>query len=146
MIKPIDEIPENQIQTWKTNRQKIRDDIQEAIDKHIPAFEFVGDYNFKYLANYAREEAERMNRAMFGQYIRNHREECKDKYVSFYDVVEKDYPIKITTIKGETKDTRRVFCQLRMDGLEERYALLLDDYFRKKEERERQRARERGLL
>ena len=87
-----------------------------------------------------------MNRTMFWQYIRSHREKYKNKYVSFYEVVEKDYPIKITTIKGETKDTRRVFCQLRMDGLEDRYAELLDDYLRKKEERERQRARERGFV
>ena len=144
MIKPIDEIPENQIQASKTNRQKIRDDIQEAIDKHIQAFEFVGDYNFKYLANYAREEAGRMNRAMFGQYIRSHREEYKDKYVSFYDVVEKDYPIKITTIKGETKDTRRVFCSLQMDGLEERYSELLDAYFSKREEQKAERERRRA--
>ena len=134
MIKPIDKIPENPMQAFKTYRQKIRDDIQEAIDKHIPAFEFVGDYNFKYLAQYAREEAVLMNRAMFRKYLQDHREEYKDEYVDYYSVAGNDYPIKISSIKGETKDTRRVFCSLQMDRLEDRYAELLEAYFNKREE------------
>lgn len=145
MIKPVDTIPESPTQAWKTNRQKIRDDIQEAIDKGIAAFEFVGDYNFKYLGQYAREEAGRMNRTMFSQFIRNHREQYKDHYIGYYDVMKNnDYPIKITTIKGEAKDTRRVFCSLQMDGLEERFAEMVEAYLQKKDEAGAERSRRRA--
>jgi len=145
MIKPVDTIPESPTQAGKTNRQKIRDDIQEAIDKGIAAFEFVGDYNFKYLGQYAREEADRMNRNMFSQFIRDHREQYKDRYLPYHDVMKNhDYPIKITTIKGETKDTRRVFCSLQMDGLEERFAEIVEAHIRNKEEQDAERARRRA--
>ena len=55
MIKPIDEIPKNINEQRKIYRKQISDDIQEAIDKGILKFEFVGNYNFKTLAQMARE-------------------------------------------------------------------------------------------
>lgn len=58
MIKPVDEIPKGTRMQRETYRQMIRDDIQGAIDKGIHTFEFDGEYNYKYLAIYAREEAD----------------------------------------------------------------------------------------
>ena len=62
MIKPIDEIPMNQAQQRETYRKHIREDFQEAMDKDIRKFEFVGDYNFNTLQNTAREEGRRFIR------------------------------------------------------------------------------------
>ena len=60
MIKPVDEIPMNPAQKNKGYRDQIRRDLQEAMDNGIRRFEFVGDYKYKYLAQYVREEAERI--------------------------------------------------------------------------------------
>lgn len=56
MIKEIDKIPESK---WKSSqREMIRQDIEYAFKNRIPVFEFEGNYNWKYLASYAREEAD----------------------------------------------------------------------------------------
>ena len=55
-IKAVEAVPETLSEKQMSYRQKIRGDIREAIRNRIPAFEFEGDYNFKYLAQYAREE------------------------------------------------------------------------------------------
>ena len=65
MIKPIDEIPKNVSEQRESYRQMIKNDIQEAMSKGIEKFEFIGNYNFKYLAQYAREEAESIVRSKF---------------------------------------------------------------------------------
>lgn len=57
-IKPVNEIPMTLQEKRQSYRDMIRKDIQEAIDNHIERFEFEGDYNWKYLAQYAREEAD----------------------------------------------------------------------------------------
>ena len=58
MIQPIEEIPNTPVGKRVSYRDMIRRDLKEAIESGIRKFEFVGDgYNYKYLANYAREEA-----------------------------------------------------------------------------------------
>ena len=59
-IKQIEEIPQTLSEKRESYRAMIRADIQSAIDAGISRFEFDGDYNWKYLANYAREEADRI--------------------------------------------------------------------------------------
>ena len=57
MIKKVDEIPQSINERRRSYREKIRTDIQYAIDHNILKFEFDGDYNWNRLAEYAREEA-----------------------------------------------------------------------------------------
>ena len=59
-IKPIEEIPLSLSEQRKSYREQIREDIASAISQKIDKFEFDGDYNWKYLAQYAREEANRI--------------------------------------------------------------------------------------
>ena len=59
-IKPIDAVPATPESF--TRRKMIREDLMLAIGQKITAFEFEGDYNYKYLAQYAREEAEHIFR------------------------------------------------------------------------------------
>lgn len=71
MIKEVKEIPSR-----KTGqRDQIKADIRCALDKRIEKFEFVGDYNFKYLAQYAREEAV----SVFQEAIKEQRTEVMTK-------------------------------------------------------------------
>ena len=68
-IKPIDEIPLNTLDKRKSQRENIRMDILEAIEKGVSKFEFDGDYNWKYLAQYAREEADMIWRKKYRDLI-----------------------------------------------------------------------------
>lgn len=116
MIKPIDEIPMNTAQKRESYRDRIRDDITEAMEKGIGKFEFVGDYNFKYLANYTREEADRMFRKRFRDLVLPHYPEWKERFHTEYIFLsEWDFrkynPVKISCIKDE-KQGKRVFCEI----------------------------------
>lgn len=116
MIKPIEEIPQNTAQQRESYRDKIRCDITGAIEKGIGKFEFVGDYNFKYLANYAREEADRMFRRRFKDLVAPHYPEWRERFQTEYIFLnEWDFrkynPVKISCIKDE-KQGKRVFCEI----------------------------------
>ena len=60
-IKKVDFIPSAYVKAVST-RQKVRADLEEAINNRIPMFEFEGDYNYKTLGSYARDEADRLFR------------------------------------------------------------------------------------
>ena len=55
-IKPIEGLPP--VPESSSRRKMITEDIMTAIAQRIKTFEFEGDYNYKYLAQYAREQAE----------------------------------------------------------------------------------------
>lgn len=116
-IKIIDEIP--QYQKSSNQRDCIRADIQEAIDKGIALFEFEGDYNYKYLAQYAREVARHITtvraRAIRKKFKEDNYTEEEKNIKGFYvwfsgDYIYKDNWIRIVTRKGD--DRRRVFCSI----------------------------------
>ncbi len=54
-IQALDKLPEKV--SKKSEKAMIREDLQEAIDKGIESFEFIGDYNYKYLASRVKNEA-----------------------------------------------------------------------------------------
>lgn len=117
MIKQIEEIPKSHAEKCKSNRQLIRDDIQEALDKNISKFEFIGDYNFKYLDQYAREEAERIWRKLFRDTVLPHYDEWKEKYKTKYIFLtvwefRRLNPIKVSSIKSDKPGEKRVFCEI----------------------------------
>lgn len=57
MIKQVKEIPEIPQTAAKSRRAQLREDIREAWDNGIGRFEFDGYGGWKYIAQYAREEA-----------------------------------------------------------------------------------------
>lgn len=118
MIKPIDEIPKNLSEQRKSYREQIRSDIQEAIDKGIYRFEFVGDYNFKTLAGVAREEARTVAWKIVIQWSKDN-PQYKERYKFWlpgsWQVNREMELIKVSSIKGETPEKRRVFCEIKQD-------------------------------
>ena len=124
MIKPIDEIPQNVQQSRKSYRENIRQDIREAIDRDIGKFEFVGDYKYKYLAQYAREEARRILFDIARERFRGFRGD-EEIYLSSIDLKTEKY-IRISSVKGETPEKTRVFCRIDLSGLDEDLRELAD--------------------
>ena len=118
MIKPIDEIPKNLNEQRRSYRDMICADIQEAIDKGIHRFEFIGDYNFKTLAQYAGEEARNMAWKIVRQWSKDN-PQYKERYKFWIPgswQVNKDMKlIKVSSVKGETPEKRRVFCEIKQD-------------------------------
>lgn len=140
MIKPVEEIPQSMAQKRESYRDRIRGDIREALEKGIHKFEFIGDYKYKYLAQYAREEADRIIRKEYIKTVQKHKEELKDVFCDFYGIRRDITYIKITAVRGEKKDEPRVFCEIREENPEEIIlkAILENDKLRK----EVQKARE----
>lgn len=118
MIKPIDEIPKNQNEKRRSYREQIRSDIQEAIDKGIYRFEFVGDYNFKTLAQMASEEARNIAYKIVRKWSAEnpqYRARYKFWIPSSWDANKEMQLIKVSSVKGETPEKRRVFCEINPD-------------------------------
>ena len=140
MIKPVDEIPQNMAQKQKSYRDRIRADIREALDKGIHKFEFVGDYKYKYLAQYVREEADRIIRNEYIKTVQKHKEELKDVLCDFYGIMRGITYINVTSVRGEKKDEPRVFCEIREENPEEiiMKAILENDKLRKEARKARE--------
>lgn len=116
-IKVVDEIPKTN--QSRSNRDMIRADIQEALDKGIILFEFEGDYNYKYLAQYVKEEVDRFKARKVREVQTKFKEEnlTEDEktirgfrfwFKSSYEY--KHEWIKVSSCKEE--DRRRVFCKI----------------------------------
>jgi len=118
-FRPIDEIPKPPAELAKTIRRRIRDDIAEAEKQGVYKFEFVGDYNFKTLAQTAREEADRLNRDAIVKHKREKEAENPANKDVNYNVYDKSLPKKytITSIKTEKDGIRRVFCEIHPENI-----------------------------
>ena len=117
MIKPVDEIPMNMKEKRMKYRERIREDLREALRLGVSKFEFVGDYNFKTLAQTASEEARHLTSVMVRNWFKDH-PEYDTRDFSWSDIAKMDL-IKIHSIKGETPDTRRVFCEIKLNTEEQ---------------------------
>ena len=137
-IKPVDEIPQTLAEKRQSYRDRIRQDICYAITNHISTFEFEGDYNYKYLANYAREEARHLfGRRIYREASKNVKKTLSEKLQREYVFPESEYKyanryIKIRTKKGE--DRVHVYGQIDFDFGENFYEILLADTERKYKE------------
>lgn len=140
MIKPVDEIPMNIAKKRESYRDQIRSDIHEAMDNGIKKFEFVGDYKFKYLAQYAREEADRIIRNEYIRVVRLHKDELENMYSDYYRVWEKIRFITVTSVRGEDKDKPRVFCEIAEKAPEDIIMDAIRQYDRERRELEKARA------
>ena len=127
MIKPIDEIPKNQAEKRRSYREQICSDIQEAIDRGIYRFEFVGDYNFKTLAQIANEEAQNFAWKIVRQWS-VYNPQYKKRYNYWipgsWQINKEMNLIRVSSVKGETPEKRRVFCEIKpdMDSIIRAYA------------------------
>ena len=114
-IKPITEIPLNTVDKRRSYREMIRQDIQTAIDQRITKFEFEGDYNWKYLAQYAREEADGIWRETWYDIMRKARKENNiNGYMGNPSYHQKRDYIRITSVK--MPDRVHVYCQIDYDA------------------------------
>jgi hypothetical protein len=120
MIKPVEEIPMSVAEKRKSYRQMIRDDINEAIEKKIPRFEFEGDYNYKYLSQYAKEEADNVTSRIMRDRIKEMKEQglvpdnTHSWTLSKWNMVRPF--IKISNKKME--DRNHVYCEIFLDDLD----------------------------
>lgn len=147
MIKPVDEIPLTVRGERMSRRQMLQNDIQEAIDKGISKFEFEGDYNYKYLANYAREEADRvLDKVLRERWDQEPRQphEGEDGYRAYPKYWESHIrAIKYIIIHNVRNDDRmHVYCEIIPEALDE----MMDahkKHLAEIDERKEQRTRER---
>lgn len=130
-IREVEHIPQTLSQKRQSYRAMIYQDLQEAIDKHIENFEFEGDYNYKYLANYAREEAEML---FLEKYYRPAEKKVKEvlkkelekKYI--FPKIQYEHRnnfIKIQNVKCE--DRNHVYATINYDFIDHFYDILLED-------------------
>lgn len=127
MVKEVAEIPTSGNVRVSNYRQMIRDDIQYAIDNGINKFEFEGDYNYKYLKQYAQEVANKIMSLKINKLYREYKEqeltEQEKTGKGFYLSLKSGWEfrprfINVTSIKGEER--RRVFCEIDLSELENR--------------------------
>lgn len=117
MIKPVDEIPKSIAEQRESYRKMIRDDINQAIEQGITKFEFEGAYNYKYLAQYAREEANHVLGGVLRKKGKIYDSEGDRIYPRYYDAAFRRHPyIKISSVKGEER--KRVFCEIIPENLD----------------------------
>lgn len=126
----------------KTDRQNIEEDIRDAIEQHIETFEFLGDYNFKYLSQKVKEVAHRFFWSELyydtaKKVVETLKKEFPDeKYLSARDwTFYKDDFIQVKNFKGE--DRIHVYAYLNYKNMDNFYNVLLRDtrefYERKRE-------------
>lgn len=149
MIKPIDEIPQSIVEKRKNYREMIRQDITEAWEKGIRRFEFDGDYNYKYLAQYAREEVEGILRKKVRAL---HQERKKagfdDLIIPYWHISRVDnLPIyRVTSHKTEDKNRPRVFCELWPENFEAAYMRLVEVENLREADRKKRKELEKAKL
>ena len=130
-IKSIDSIPESRKERRGRQRECIRADINEAIEKRVSCFEFEGDeYNYKCLANYVREVAKHMFRTVYFDYVSKVREALRKEYPnefifmkSYYDYVDMWCAVKAR--RGD--DRTHVYMTIDHSFMDSLYDRLLED-------------------
>lgn len=115
-IRAVHEIPQNVSEKRQSYRASIREDLRQAMEQGISKFEFTGDYNYKYLAQYAREEASRLMRELLQEIIPLLRKQYGEKAACFLPSHAPTF-FNIFTVhayKDKEHDTTRVFCEVEM--------------------------------
>lgn len=142
-IKPIEEIPLSLSDKRRSYREQIREDIKSAISQKIDKFEFEGDYNWKYLAQYAREEADMIWRKTYGDLIRKKKEAAGLNDGHYYvgglpSFKLKGQYIKISSVK--MPDRNHVYCSIDYDAPEKLTDQAIKEMLEDKAEEERKAA------
>lgn len=110
-IQALDKLPEKVAK--KSEKAMIREDLQEAINKGIESFEFIGDYNYKYLASRAQNEANWLAGKMIAKVYEDHRCEFKHHEILLEDNVRRRFVAQWLKIIGITlEDRKHVYCKI----------------------------------
>lgn len=110
-IQALDKLPEKVAK--KSEKTMIREDLQEAIDKGIESFEFIGDYNYKYLAARAKNEANWLAGKMIAKVYEDHRSEFKNREILLEDNMRRRFVGQWLKIIGMTlEDRKHVYCKI----------------------------------
>lgn len=146
-IKKVEQVPMTLQEQRQSYRDMIRQDINEAIEKRIDKFEFDGDYNYKYLASYAREEAEWIfRRKIYRPAAKRVAETLQAEFGRERVFAESEWRyrgryIRIKSLKGE--DRQHVYAEIDFSQEEGFYNdLLADTRAKYKEIAERDKLRE----
>lgn len=134
MIQQIDEIPLSTAGKRRSYREMIQNDIREAIDKRIEKFEFLGDYNWKYLQSYAKEEADRIWIDTWYEIMREARVKHGLSGYMTPDYHDKGKYIKVSSVKMD--DRIHVYCQIDFDAPQQICGRLIEELIAQKEARE----------
>lgn len=117
MVKAVKDIP--CVKKTKTQKEMLQEDFQTAISAGLKKFEFIGDgYNYKYLAQYAKDEARRI-------VYRDMEKRCKEAKAKgielprYANLWKADYTRYLNVSKSIDNDgTIHVYCQIQHDGLD----------------------------
>lgn len=146
-IKKVDQVPMTLQEQRQSYRDMIRKDLEDAIEQRIDKFEFDGDYNYKYLANYAREEAEWVfRRKIYRPAAKRVAETLQKEFGRERVFAESEWRyrgryIRIKSLKGE--DKQHVYAEIDFSQEEQFYNdLLTDTRAMYKEIAEREKLRE----
>lgn len=124
-IKPIKEIPMNTKDARESYRARIRADINEALEKRIDKFEFEGDYNYKYLAQYAREEADRIIRHITNKHDREITKVLQKEFNEEYIYVPPLREAIIVVSNRKLEDRNHVYVSIDYEKLDNLYDTLM---------------------
>lgn len=124
-IKPIKEIPMNTKDARESYRARIRADINEALEKRIDKFEFEGDYNYKYLAQYAREEADRIIRHITNKHDREITKVLQKEFNEEYIYVPPLREAVIVISNRKLEDRNHVYVSIDYEKLDNLYDTLM---------------------
>ena len=124
-IKPIKEIPMNTKDARESYRARIRADINEALEKRIDKFEFEGDYNYKYLAQYAREEADRIIRHITNKHDREITKVLQKEFNEEYIYVPSLREAIIVISNRKLEDRNHVYVSIDYEKLDNLYDILM---------------------
>ena len=124
-IKPIKEIPMNTKDARESYRARIRADINEALEKRIDKFEFEGDYNYKYLAQYAREEADRIIRHITNKHDREITKVLQKEFNEDYIYVPPLREAIIVISNRKLEDRNHVYVSIDYEKLDNLYDILM---------------------
>ena len=110
-IKVVDEVPG--MAGRKTYNEMIREDINEALEKHIEKFEFEGDYNYKTLAQNARIEGNKLfSRTVFRKAKKEAERILEEEFGHKVYIYDWDYREFITVSSRKMTDRIHVYATI----------------------------------
>lgn len=124
MIKAVDEIPMTAQKKRESRRKAIYQDIMDGINSGVEKFEIEGDYNYKYLAQYVREETNGiLNKILHDRWGKEDRQPYEQgkvyrNYPAYYDRHIRNYKY-ILVHNAKMEDRNHVYCEICPDALDE---------------------------
>lgn len=144
MVKPVNKIPDSAGQKYFSYRDMIRRDIEYAVKNDILKFEFEGEYNWRYLPLYAREEGYKItDRICQAKADELHLSNYRDGRLTIKNYLMprslRDGALRHIKITSRKKDDRiHVYCEIYPDAIDK-----IIDWFVHDNERKRKKLEER---